>query len=146
MSAIKIYSNDSLWIVMWDHRPPVRFAPHGKICDILRAAIKSHMSADMLSLRTWYSVGIHVTYSLLHACDFFRCWCKCIGQTEVISKRGRFAPCYSRTRIVTCFRIFVSEETLGIIHERNILIMVKTSSVDTLIVYKTLLKVETCDI
>ena len=40
MSAIKIYYNDSLWIVMWDHRPLGRFAPHDKICDILRAALK----------------------------------------------------------------------------------------------------------
>ena len=72
MSAIKIYSNDSLWIVMWDHRPPGRFAPHDKICDILRAAIKSRISADMLSLRIWYSVIIQVTYSLLHTCNFFQ--------------------------------------------------------------------------
>ena len=72
MSAIKIYYNDSLWIVMWDHRPPGRFAPHDKICDILRAAIKSRISADMLSLRIWYSVIIHITYSLLHKCNFFQ--------------------------------------------------------------------------
>ena len=72
MSAIKIYYNDSLWIVMWDHRPPGRFAPHDKICDILRAAIKSRISADMLSLRIWYSVIIHITYSLLHNCNFFQ--------------------------------------------------------------------------
>ena len=72
MSAIKIYSNDSLLIVMWDHRPPGRFAPHDKICDILRAAIKSRISADMLSLRIWYSVIIHITYSLLHTCNFFQ--------------------------------------------------------------------------
>ena len=51
MSAIKMYSNDSLGIVMWDHRPGERFAPHGKICDILRVAIKSRFSVDMLSLR-----------------------------------------------------------------------------------------------
>ena len=51
MSAIKMYSNDSLGIVMWDHRPAGRFAPHGKICDILRAAIKSRFFADILSLR-----------------------------------------------------------------------------------------------
>ena len=36
---------------MWDHRPAGRFAPHGKICDILRAAIKSQFSANMLLLR-----------------------------------------------------------------------------------------------
>ena len=72
MSAIKIYSNDSLLIVMWDHRPPGRFAPHDKICDILRAAIKSRISADMLSLRIWYSVIIHITYSLLHTRNFFQ--------------------------------------------------------------------------
>ena len=72
MSAIKIYYNDSLWIVMWDHRPPGRFAPHDKICDILRAAIKSRISADMLSLRIWYYVIIHITYSLLHKCNFFQ--------------------------------------------------------------------------
>ena len=72
MSAIKIYSNDSLLIVMWDHRPPGRFAPHDKICDILRVAIKSRISADMLSLRIWYSVIIHITYSLLHTCNFFQ--------------------------------------------------------------------------
>ena len=53
MSAIKIYSNDSLLIVMWDHRPPGRYAlPHmTNLCDILRAAIKSRISADVLSLR-----------------------------------------------------------------------------------------------
>ena len=51
MSANKMYSNDSLGIVMWDHRPAGRFAPHGKICAILRAAIKSRFFADMLSLR-----------------------------------------------------------------------------------------------
>ena len=74
MSAIgpRIYYNDSLWIVMWDHRPPGRFAPHDEICDILRAAIKSRISADMLSLRIWYSVIIHITYSLLHTCNFFQ--------------------------------------------------------------------------
>ena len=72
MSAIKIYSNDSLWIVMWDHRPPGRFAPHDEICEILRAAIKSRISSDMLSLRIWYSVIIHITYSLLHTCNFFQ--------------------------------------------------------------------------
>ena len=72
MSAIKIYYNDSLWIGMWDHRPPGHFAPHDKICDILRAAIKSRISADMLSLRIWYSVIIHITYSLLHKCNFFQ--------------------------------------------------------------------------
>ena len=72
MSAIKIYYNDSLWIVRWDHRPPGRFAPHDKICDILRAAIKSWISADMLSLRIWYSVIIHITYRLLHTCNFFQ--------------------------------------------------------------------------
>ena len=72
MSAIKIYYNDSLWIVMWDHRPPGRFAPHDKICDILRAVIKSRISADMLSLRIWYSVIIRITYSLLHKCNFFQ--------------------------------------------------------------------------
>ena len=32
-------------------RAPVRFAPHDKCCDILRAAIKSRFSADTLSLR-----------------------------------------------------------------------------------------------
>ena len=72
MSAIKIYSNASLLIVMWDHRPPGRFAPHDEICDILRAAIKSRISANMLSLRIWYSVIIHITYSLLHKCNFFQ--------------------------------------------------------------------------
>ena len=72
MSAIKIYFNDSLGIVMWDHRPPGRFAPHDEICDILRAAIKSRISADMLSLRIWYFVIIHITYSLLHTCNFFQ--------------------------------------------------------------------------
>ena len=50
MSANTIYSNDSLGIVMRDHRP-VRLAPHDNFCDILRAAIKSLFSADMLSLR-----------------------------------------------------------------------------------------------
>ena len=72
MSAIKVYSNDSLWIVMWDHRPPGRFAPHDKNCDILRTAIKSRISADMLSLHIRYSVIIHITYSLLHTCNFFQ--------------------------------------------------------------------------
>ena len=57
---------------MWDHRPPGRFAPHDEICDILRAAIKSRISSDMLSLRIWYSVIIHITYSLLHTCNFFQ--------------------------------------------------------------------------
>ena len=72
MSAIKMYSNDSLGIVMWDHRPGERFAPHGKISDILRAAIKSRFSADMLSLRMWYIVNIYITYRLLHTCNFFQ--------------------------------------------------------------------------
>ena len=72
MSAIKIFSNDSLGIVMWDHWPGGRFAPHYKICDILRAAIKSRFSADMLSLRMWYSVKIYITYRLLHTCSFFQ--------------------------------------------------------------------------
>ena len=36
---------------MWDHRQAGRFAPHGKFFEILRAAIKSQFSADMLSLR-----------------------------------------------------------------------------------------------
>ena len=67
-----MYYNDSLWIVMLDHRPPGRFAPHDQICDILRAAIKSRISADMLLLRIWYSVIIHITYSLLHTCNFFQ--------------------------------------------------------------------------
>ena len=57
---------------MWDHRPLGCFAPHDKICDILRAAIKSRNSADMLSLRIWYSVIIHITYSLLLTCNFFQ--------------------------------------------------------------------------
>ena len=52
MSAIKMYSNDSLEIVMCDHRPGGGgYAPHGKICDILTVAIKSRFSADMLSMR-----------------------------------------------------------------------------------------------
>ena len=63
-----MYSNDSLEIVMWDHRPAGRFAPQGKIGDILRAAIKSRFFADMLSLRMWYSVK----YRLLHTCNFFQ--------------------------------------------------------------------------
>ena len=67
-----MYSNDSLGIVMWDHRPAGRFAPHGKICDILRAAIKSQFSANMLSLCMWYSVNIYLTYRLLHTCNFFQ--------------------------------------------------------------------------
>ena len=62
MSAIKIYS--TLGIVMWDHRPVERFAPHDEFCDILRAAIKSRFSADMLLLRMRYSVNIYITYSL----------------------------------------------------------------------------------
>ena len=72
MSAIKMYSNDSLGIVMWDHRPGERFAPHGNICYILRAAIKSRFSVDMLSLRMWYSVNIYLTYRLLYTCIFFQ--------------------------------------------------------------------------
>ena len=72
MSAIKMYSNDSLGIVMWDHRPWERFAPHDNICDILRADIKSRFYADMLSLRMWYSVNIYLTYRFLHTCNFFQ--------------------------------------------------------------------------
>ena len=49
--AINIYSNNSLEIVIWNHRPRGRFAPHDKVCDILREPIKSRFSADMLSLR-----------------------------------------------------------------------------------------------
>ena len=41
-----MYSNDSLGIVMWDHRPGERFAPHGKICEILRAAIKDDKTEE----------------------------------------------------------------------------------------------------
>ena len=67
-----MYSNDSLGIVMWEHRPAGRFAPHGKICDILRAAIKSQFSANMWSLRMWYSVNIYLTYRLLHTFNFFQ--------------------------------------------------------------------------
>ena len=72
MSAIQIYSTDSLGIVMWDHRPVERFAPHDEFCDILRAAIKSRFSAYMLLLRMRYSVNIYITYSLLHTCNFFQ--------------------------------------------------------------------------
>ena len=72
MSAIIIYSTDSLGIVMWDHRPVESFAPHDEFCDILRAAIKSRFSADLLLLRMRYSVNIYITYSLLHTCNFFQ--------------------------------------------------------------------------
>ena len=51
-----MYSNDSLGIVIWDHRPGERFVPHGKLCDILRAAIKSRFSAVM------FSVTAHVIF------------------------------------------------------------------------------------
>ena len=60
---------------MWDNRPGGRFAPHVKICDILRAAIKSRFSADMLSLRMLYSVNIiilDISVVSLHTCNFFQ--------------------------------------------------------------------------
>ena len=100
MSAIKIYSNDSLWIVMWDHRPPGRFAPHDEMCDILRAAIKSRISSDMLSLRIWYSVIIHITYSLLHTCNFFQMLMR-INRSNWghLQKGALFAPCYSKSAL-----------------------------------------------
>ena len=103
MSAIKIYSNDSLWIVMWDHRPPGRFAPHDKICDILRAAIKSRISADMLSLRISYSVIIQVTYSLLHTCNFFQMLMQINRSNWGHLQKGALCPMLLYIYIYSCF-------------------------------------------
>ena len=106
MSATKMFSNDSLGIVMWDHgqiknillllllllRPVERFDPHDKICDILRAAIKSRFSADMLSLRMWYSVKIYITYRLLHTCNFFQMLMQINGTKWGHLQKGALCP------------------------------------------------------
>ena len=65
------------------------------MCDILRAAIKSRISADLLSLRIRYYVIILITYSLFHTCNFFQMLMQINRSNCGHLQKGRFAPCYS---------------------------------------------------